>query len=669
MNKIILVALCLFIVSSCLAQTINLDSLSRALNNYKKKDAVRVKKLWQYSGVLSDDAKPDSAMVLAEEALQLSRELKWNKGVVWSLFNLSKIEVTAEKYDEAISYSLEAIKISEDNKDWRIASFLHSDLGDIYRLTGDDSLAELHDQKSISIAKLLANDTLVAFGMTRLVDLYVSKGKLIKADSLLPSVLQMAIKLKNEPMQVQLLYLKSAILQQQGKYKEAILPAEQSLHYYQKRKDYHWTAYIFSDLSMLYTSLKIKDSSLYYANKAMELSKKRGLKKETNDANKAFLNYYHMISDYKKAFEYLKIYDSIYNETFSRASAQNAERARLQLQEEKKDALAKTEEMKKEAEAARTRNFQFMIIGIFFLLALFLFWTNRREKKAKANIKKAYAELKSTQQQLIQSEKMASLGELTAGIAHEIQNPLNFVNNFSEVNKELIDELQQEMDKGNYSDAKEISNDIKDNEEKIIHHGKRADAIVKGMLQHSRQSSGKKEPTDINALCDEYLRLSYHGMRAKDKSFEAEFNTDFDESVGKINIVAQDIGRVLLNLFNNAFYACAERSRNAAEQQKSGNLNSYQPTVSVSTSLNPPLEGREASVTITVTDNGNGIPQNIVDKIFQPFFTTKPTGQGTGLGLSLSYDIIKAHGGELKVESKEGEGTRFEILLPVELSS
>jgi signal transduction histidine kinase len=262
-------------------------------------------------------------------------------------------------------------------------------------------------------------------------------------------------------------------------------------------------------------------------------------------------------------------------------------------------------------------------------------------------------ELKLTQQQLVQSEKMASLGELTAGIAHEIQNPLNFVNNFSDVNKELIEEMDEEIDKQNIQAVKEIAKDIKENEEKINHHGKRADAIVKGMLQHSRKSSGQKEPTDINALADEYLRLSYHGLRAKDKNFNATIETDFNKSIGKINMIPQDIGRVLLNLFNNAFYTCTERSR--ASTSSAGQT--YEPTVSVTTKK---LENR---VCITVSDNGNGIPQKIVDKIFQPFFTTKPTGQGTGLGLSLSYDIVKAQGGEIKVESKEGEGTEFIIQL------
>jgi len=270
----------------------------------------------------------------------------------------------------------------------------------------------------------------------------------------------------------------------------------------------------------------------------------------------------------------------------------------------------------------------------------------------KEELELALTELRTTQSQLIQSEKMASLGELTAGIAHEIQNPLNFVNNFSEVSKELLDEMEVEMDKGNTEEAKLIITDIKLNLEKINHHGKRADSIVKGMLMHSRTSSGQKEPTDVNALADEYLRLAYHGLRAKDKTFNAKLETDFDTTIGKINLIPQDIGRVILNLLTNAFYAVAEKKKQIGI--------GYNPTVSVST------KKIGAELEIKVTDNGNGIPQKIIDKIFQPFFTTKPSGQGTGLGLSLCYEIItKVHGGELLVETKEGEGTAFIIHLPL----
>jgi signal transduction histidine kinase/predicted RNA binding protein with dsRBD fold (UPF0201 family) len=274
-------------------------------------------------------------------------------------------------------------------------------------------------------------------------------------------------------------------------------------------------------------------------------------------------------------------------------------------------------------------------------------------KEEKLRAETALANLKATQSQLIQSEKMASLGELTAGIAHEIQNPLNFVNNFSEVSNELLDEMNEEIEKGDLEEAKAIANDIKQNLEKIHHHGTRADAIVKGMLQHSRSSSGVKEPTDINALCDEYLRLAYHGLRAKDKTFNATINTDFDPSVGTVDVIPQDMGRVILNLITNAFYVVNEKSSFAKASE-----DNYEPTVWMSTKKD------KNQVTINVRDNGNGIPKKVLDKIFQPFFTTKPTGQGTGLGLSLSYDIVKAHGGEIKVETKEGEGTEFSIQIP-----
>jgi two-component system NtrC family sensor kinase len=266
-------------------------------------------------------------------------------------------------------------------------------------------------------------------------------------------------------------------------------------------------------------------------------------------------------------------------------------------------------------------------------------------------LQKSLEELKAAQQQLIQSEKMASLGELTAGIAHEIQNPLNFVNNFSDVSTELVDEMNEELANGNTQSAIEIANDLKQNLEKINHHGKRAGDIVKGMLQHSRTSSGQKELTDINALADEYLRLAYHGLRAKDKTFNAATKTDYDDSIGLIKVIPQDIGRVVLNLITNAFYAVNERKKSQPEN--------YEPVVSIST------KKEKDKIEIKVKDNGTGISQKVLGKIFQPFFTTKPTGQGTGLGLSLSYDIVKVHGGELKVETKEGEGSEFIIQLRI----
>ena len=366
------------------------------------------------------------------------------------------------------------------------------------------------------------------------------------------------------------------------------------------------------------------------------------------------------------AYKYLKlsiaIKDSLYNTDKLRQFQTlgfNESNRRLQLEQQSRE----------EKQRYETKIKMYGLISIitgFVVLAFVLYRNNRHKQKAniqlqtqKQEIENTLGELKNTQKQLIQSEKMASLGELTAGIAHEIQNPLNFVNNFSEVNKELLTEMNEEIEKGNFDEVKALAKDVTDNEEKINFHGKRADAIVKGMLQHSRSTNNAtKEPTDINALADEYLRLAYHGLRAKDKSFNATMKTDFDESlsadeagIGNINIIPQDIGRVILNLITNAFYVVDEKKRSGIE--------GYEPTVSVSTKK---LNGK---VEVKVKDNGNGIPQKVLDKIFQPFFTTKPTGQGTGLGLSLSYDIIKAHGGELKVETKEGEGATFIIQIPV----
>jgi two-component system NtrC family sensor kinase len=279
-------------------------------------------------------------------------------------------------------------------------------------------------------------------------------------------------------------------------------------------------------------------------------------------------------------------------------------------------------------------------------------------KQTNKELTETLQNLKSTQTQLIQSEKMASLGELTAGIAHEIQNPLNFVNNFSEVSAELIDEMEEEIDKGNNQEVRNIAADLKQNLEKIKHHGERADAIVKGMLQHSHGSAGEKQATNINTLADEYLRLSYHGLRSKINSFNVVLQTEFDVDIEKIYIIPQDIGRVFLNLLTNAFYSVTEKKKQQPENLPDGQPG-YEPTVSVTTKK---LHG---TIEIRVKDNGNGIPQKIMDKIFQPFFTTKPTGEGTGLGLSLSYDIItKEHGGTIKAETKEGEYTEFIIRLP-----
>ena len=423
-------------------------------------------------------------------------------------------------------------------------------------------------------------------------------------------------------------------------------------------------ASVYGDLGLLNTKIEKYVVAKNYLQKALQLSNESHNVFASKETYRILCILDSTQGDFSQAFEHYKMFifyrDNVTNEDYRKKISQT----NMQYEFDKKQSAAKAVQDKKDANAKRIKNQQYFVIATLVILVLvilliaFMQWRNNRHKQKansllqqqKEKVESTLSELKSAQAQLIQSEKMASLGELTAGIAHEIQNPLNFVNNFSEVNKELLVEMKGEMNKGNIDDANAIANDVIDNEEKIIHHGKRADAIVKGMLQHSRTSSSQKEPTDINKLADEYLRLSYHGLRAKDKTFNATLQTSFDESIEKINIISQDIGRVLLNLYNNAFYAVTEKSKSQTEN--------YTPIVSVST------KKISDKVEIRVKDNGNGIPKKIIDKIFQPFFTTKPTGQGTGLGLSLSYDIIKAHGGEINVETTEGEGTEFIIVLP-----
>jgi two-component system, NtrC family, sensor kinase len=427
-------------------------------------------------------------------------------------------------------------------------------------------------------------------------------------------------------------------------------------------------------LASYYLSVKEKDSALYYAKKfeqVLQFVKAVSLSTVNIGTAYDFLYQAHILNDqYDSAFKYqglaLLTKDSLSNARIkSLAEFQN-----LSLNEQ-----LRLQELEKEKSMYQSRvrtNALIAGLGVFSIIAIILYRNNKQKHKANKVLESTLADLKSTQSQLIQSEKMASLGELTAGIAHEIQNPLNFVNNFSELSSELITEMNEEIDKGNTDEVKAIASDIKQNLEKINHHGKRADTIVKGMLQHSQKGSGQKEPTDLNAMTEEYLRLAYHGSLAKDITLNASFVTDLDKSIGHVNLVQQDISRVLLNLYTNAFYAVSAKAKElsitmddqiakadaVAERQKK-EAGNYQPTVTVTT------KRKGEFFEISVKDNGNGIPESIKDKIFQPFFTTKPTGQGTGLGLSLSYDIVKAHGGELRVESKEGVGSEFTVLFPI----
>jgi two-component system NtrC family sensor kinase len=454
----------------------------------------------------------------------------------------------------------------------------------------------------------------------------------------------------------------------QGDYRQAKLLYLNGLDLSIKTNNQFNAAITKHKLSQLYLKIKQNDSALFYAKdnlSSMYLVKQNFANFQLNlgtlyeDIFFAYKQNNQQDSAYKYLLITSQIKDSLYKVRIANLSAfQN-----VSFEETLRLESLESEQLQTES---KIRIYSLLAgLMVVSVIGIILFRNNNQRKKSnllltnqkneieqqKKQVEESMEQLQSTQSQLIQSEKMASLGELTAGIAHEIQNPLNFVNNFSEVSTELVDEMKSEIKNGNYDEVNVIADDVKQNLEKINHHGTRAADIVKGMLQHSRSSSGLKEPAVINALADEYLRLAYHGLKAKDIDFNATMKTDFDESIDKINIIPQDIGRVILNLITNAFYAVNEKSKQG--------IADYEPTVSVVTKkVNHQVE-------IRVTDNGNGIPPNILDKIFQPFFTTKPTGQGTGLGLSLSYDIVKAHGGELKVETKVEIGTEFIIQLPI----
>jgi two-component system, NtrC family, sensor kinase len=407
-------------------------------------------------------------------------------------------------------------------------------------------------------------------------------------------------------------------------------------------------------LSTLFSLKNQVDSSMYFARLGFTIATISKLNPRILQTSRQLADIYRKMGNADSLVYYQDIAIAVNDSIFG--AEKTNELQLLQLEEQKRSIEIQR------AEERYQNNIQLVglisITAIILIASLLLFRSNRMKQKTNLVLQQALAELKATQSQLIQSEKMASLGELTAGIAHEIQNPLNFVNNFSEVNAELIDDLKKEMASGNRQSADEIVDNIKENQEKINHHGKRADGIVKSMLQHSRLSSGQKELTDIKALCDDYVRLTYHGYRAKDKSFNAAFKVNLDPSIPKVNVIPQDIGRVILNLVNNAFHAVGERSAFAKATADEG----YEPIVTIST------KRVNARIEIRVQDNGSGIADSIKEKIFQPFFTTKPTGQGKGLGLSLSYDIVKAHGGTLEVNSppagKDGEGSEFIIQLP-----
>jgi signal transduction histidine kinase len=610
----------------------------------------------------------DSSIFYLGQSIELSEKIDYPYGSYLGYVTLAFVLNTASNYPKAMEMALKSLKIAEQLITKRQSAMAESyaEMAQVnLRNGGDDTIVLNQNRRAI---KLYEN-----------AEVSIEKMRF----SFLPFMHMANIYLKWSKLDSALFYAKKSYevsLHYSTSDKLALsVPASALAHVYEERGNYKLAreyyqlgmendkkynapllqARLFNNFARFFKKTGHPDSCIYYAGMALQLCRNHTFGEHATDAANLLAQTYELLQKPDSALKYLKIMVTAKDTIFSQSKYQQIQLLNFDEGQRQKDINAAKERYRNQL------RFYALIsaAGILLLVTLILYRNNRNKQHAnkvlemqkkeidrqRTKAENAFQELKSTQSQLIQSEKMASLGEMTAGIAHEIQNPLNFVNNFSEVNKELVDEMQAELKAGKIDDAFAISKDIRENEEKINHHGKRADAIVKGMLQHSRSSSSVKEPTNLNALADEYLRLAYHGFRAKDKSFNATMKTDFDQTIGNVSIIPQDIGRVVLNLINNAFYA--------VDEKKKHNQDGYDPTVSVSTKK---INGK---VEIKVSDNGNGIPQKILDKIFQPFFTTKPTGQGTGLGLSLSYDIVKAHGGELKVETKEGEGSEFIILL------
>ncbi len=606
----------------------------------------------------------DSSLLYAEKSLKLSNKIDYARGKANALIGFGNLYLRQGDYPMALQYEFQAKELSETFHFKREKAISLMQLGYTYQNLSDYDRSIVF---SMQARELFNGNSWGGYNVENEIAISNTYMATNKKDSALACMQKVYDDPKIKIMMPIILEVLGNINASLGNFTIAKEQLSRAIAGDIKNNDLYSLIWAYNSIAKLYQSTNQTDSVLYNALKAFILAEKMQLN-EGILINSLILTKEFEASDAGKALYYRKIYDDVYNKMYGQDKVMALQKTLAEQQERQKQVSEK-----RVSDENRLKQIAYAAgLAILLLVALVLYRNNRQKQKAnnilqqqKQKIESTLSELKSTQSQLIQSEKMASLGELTAGIAHEIQNPLNFVNNFSEVNKELLAEMNSEIEKGNYDEVKEIAKDVSENEEKINHHGRRADAIVKGMLQHSRSSSGIKEPTDINKLAEEYLRLAYHGLRAKDKSFNATMETDFDNSIGKINIIPQDIGRVLLNLISNAFYAVDEKKKlGQAELGQAG----YEPTVAISTKR---LKDR---IEIRVTDNGNGIPQKILDKIFQPFFTTKPTGQGTGLGLSMSYDIVKAHGGELKVETKEarpddpvgrGEGSEFIVQLPV----
>ncbi len=670
MKACIKLLLLLLISINVVGQQNNADSLKRVLKTAQTDSAVygiQSSLVYYYTEV-----NRDSALYYADKCIMLAKKNNKTLDEARSLDLKGYVLMHLGRLPESYECFPVALKIAEDpeneNKTWsrdtssnprkmrlEVLANVHHDFGHLMGTIDktDQQIFQYNETKRI--AEEIGDTALLGFVNMNMGGVYLSLGKSDSALVMEENAARIFIQ-AGEKTYISHVYFLTGNLYLLKENKAL------ALQYFHKGIRSATEQYNIAVLNECYSTLanfyltreKNKDSSLYYSRKALSSLQSSGVHGfDLGNAYTTLSDSYEMNNIIDSAFKYSKLAIIIKDSSY-RGEIENLNK----VQKLSFDDQLRLQELEKEKTATKNkiRTYALLIgLGVFLIIGFILYRNNRQKQKVNKVLESTLSNLKSTQSQLIQSEKMASLGELTAGIAHEIQNPLNFVNNFSEVSSELTKELVDEVDRGNTAEVKVIANDLVQNLEKITHHGKRADAIVKGMLQHSRSSSGQKEPTDINTLADEYLRLAYHGLRAKDKSFNATMKTDFDNSIGNINIIPQDIGRVILNLITNAFYVVDEKKKLTAQ---SSQPIAFESTVIVSTKkLNNIIE-------ISVKDNGNGIPPKVFEKIFQPFFTTKPTGQGTGLGLSLSYDIVKAHGGELKVETKEGEGSTFIIQLP-----
>jgi two-component system, NtrC family, sensor kinase len=632
------------------------DSVEQAYS-LSKPDTNRLKilgELWQ----IYARAKPGAAMRFATERLELARKLHLPQGEAESLRFQGVLLVWQGRYPEAMRLFIKSLRIAEAINDEPDIGGAFFDIGHVYLYQHNYTLAKPYLFKASQMRDKVRKQRGDVLDWIRIAGLYYGTNQL---DSAL-FFYNRSLKFSADPRSFypDLMIGLGDVYNKMGNYGEALKYYKQGILLCQNRQDNLSLSRSCYGLALLYKKLGQNDSSIFYAKKGLEAADQVPYFNGIYSSSKILSELYEKIDEHQ-AFQYLKISTIVQDSIFNAEKMLEVENMGLWEAQRQQSVAAEKREYRNKVKI----NLVIAASIVLLVFAIILYRNNKQKQRAnkllqnekkqveeqRVRAEQTLKELRVTQAQLIQSEKMASLGELTAGIAHEIQNPLNFVNNFSAINKELIAEMKEEIDKGNHPEVKAIAHDIEDNEEKIVCHGKRADAIIKGMLQHSRASTGKKELTDINALADEYLRLAYHGLRAKDKDFNANFKTNFDKTIGKIDIVPEDIGRVLLNLYNNAFYAVNEKKK-----QLNG---TFEPTVFVCTKkVNDKLQ-------IIVRDNGTGIPKKVLDKIYQPFFTTKPARQGTGLGLSLSYDIIRAHGGDIKVETKEGEGGEFTIQLPL----